>query len=125
MKNFLVQLLITAAAVILAAKVLPGIAVDRFRTALLVALVLSALNFFVKPLIILLTLPVTIFTFGLFLFIINAAMIVLAGRLVTGFRVDSLGWGLLFSLVLSFITYVLELIIEPDYKKNNRDGTGL
>ncbi|MDE3247060.1 MAG: phage holin family protein [Bacteroidota bacterium] len=125
MKNFLVQLLITAAAVILAAKVLPGIAVDRFRTALLVALVLSALNFFVKPLIILLTLPVTIFTFGLFLFIINAAMIVIAGKLVPGFRVDSLGWGLLFSLVLSFITYVLELVIEPDYKKKNRDGTGL
>jgi putative membrane protein len=125
MKNFLVQLLITAAAVILAAKVLPGIAVDRFRTALLVALVLSALNYFVKPLIILLTLPVTIFTLGLFLFVINAAMIVLAGKLVPGFRVDSLGWGLLFSLVLSFITYVLELIIEPDYKKNKRDGTGL
>lgn len=124
MKNFLVQLLITAAAVILAAKVLPGIGVDRFRTALLVALVLSALNFFVKPLIILLTLPVTIFTFGLFLFVINAAMIVLAGKLVPGFRVNSLGWGLLFSLVLSFITYVLELIIEPDYKKKNRDATG-
>lgn len=117
MKNFLIKTLIIAAAVVLASYVLPGVAVDRFTTALLVALVLSLLNFFIKPILIILTLPVTILTLGLFLFVINALIIVLAGKLVSGFRVDSLGWALVFSLLLSFFTYILEVIIEPDYKK--------
>jgi len=117
MKNFLIKTLIVAAAVVLASYILPGVAVDRFTTALLVALVLSLLNFFVKPVLIILTLPVTILTLGLFLFIINAIIIVLAGKLITGFRVDSVWWALLFSLLLSFFTYILEVIIEPDYKK--------
>jgi len=117
MKNFLIKTLIIAAAVVLASYVLPGVAVDRFTTALLVALVLSVLNFFIKPVLIILTLPITILTLGLFLFIINALIIVLAGKLVSGFRVDSIGWALLFSLLLSFFTYILEIIVEPDYKK--------
>ena len=117
MKNFLIQILITAAAVVLASYILPGVAVKEFSTALIVALVLSVLNFFVKPLLVLLTLPITIITLGLFLFIVNALIIVLAGKLVSGFRVDSIWWALLFSLLLSFFTYILEIIIEPDYKK--------
>ena len=117
MKNFLVKTLIIAAAVLLASYVLPGVAVNRFTTAVLVALVLSLLNFFVKPLLILLTLPITLLTLGLFLFIVNALIILLASKLVSGFRVDSIGWALLFSLLLSFFTYVLEIIVEPDYKK--------
>ena len=117
MKNFLIKTLIIAAAVVLASYFLPGVAVDRFTTALLVALVLSVLNFFVKPVLIILTLPVTIITLGLFLFIVNAIIIVFAGKLVAGFRVDSIWWALLFSLLLSFFTYILEIIIEPGYKK--------
>jgi putative membrane protein len=118
MKNFIAKTLITAAAIILSSYILhTGVTIDRFRTALLVAIVLSALNFFVKPLLILITLPVTILTLGLFLFIINAIIIVLAGRLVTGFHVQSLGWALVFSLLLSLFTYLLESIIQPDYRK--------
>jgi len=117
MKNFLIKTLIIAAAVVLASYVLPGVAVNRFTTALLVALVLSLLNYFIRPLLVLLTLPITIVTLGLFLFIVNALIIVLAGKLVAGFRVQSIGWALLFSVLLSFFTYILEIIIEPDYKK--------
>ncbi|MFT3932600.1 MAG: phage holin family protein [Chitinophagaceae bacterium] len=117
MKNFIVKILVIATAVVLSAYILPGVAVHKFTTALIVALVLSVLNYFVKPILIILTLPITIVTLGLFLFIINALIIVLAGKLVSGFRVDSIGWALLFSLVLSFFTFVLEVIIEPDYKK--------
>ena len=117
MKNFLVKTLIIAAAVVLASYVLPGVAVARFTTALLVALVLSLLNFFVKPVLILLTLPITVLTLGLFLFIVNALIILLAGKLVSGFRVDSIWSAFLFSLLLSFFTYILEVIVEPDYKK--------
>ena len=118
MKNFIAKTLITAAAIILSSYILhTGVTIDRFRTALVVALVLSVLNFFVKPLLILITLPVTIITLGLFLFIINAIIIVLAGRLVSGFHVQSLGWALVFSLLLSLFTYLLESIIQPDYRK--------
>jgi putative membrane protein len=120
MKNFIAKTLITAAGVVLASYVLhTGVSVDRFSTALLVALVLSALNFFIRPLLILITLPITVFTLGLFLFIINAVIILLAGKLVSGFKVDSLWQALLFSLLLSLFTYVLEGVIEPDYKKKN------
>jgi putative membrane protein len=117
MKNFLVKTLIIAAAVVLASYVLPGVAVARFTTALMVALILSLLNYFVRPILILLTLPITILTLGLFLFVINAVIIMLAGKLVTGFRVSSVWWALLFSLLLSFFIYILEVIIEPDYRK--------
>jgi putative membrane protein len=112
MKNFIAKTLITAAANLLTSYVLhTGVTIDRFRTALLVALVLSVLNFFVKPLLILITLPITILTLGLFLFIVNAIIIVLAGNLVSGFHVQSLGWALVFSLLLSLFTYLLESII--------------
>jgi len=117
MKNFIIKTLIIAAAVVIASYFLPGVGVKRFTTALMVALVISVLNYFVKPILVILTLPITIITLGLFLFIVNAIIILLAGKLVAGFRVDSLGWALLFSLLLSFFTYILEVIIEPDYKK--------
>ena len=117
MKNFIIKTLIIAAAVVIASYFLPGVGVKRFTTALMVSLVLSVLNYFVKPILVILTLPITIITLGLFLFIVNAIVILLAGKLVAGFRVDSLGWALLFSLLLSFFTYILEVIIEPDYKK--------
>jgi putative membrane protein len=120
MKNFIAKTLITAAAVVLASYVIhTGISVDKFTTALLVALVLSVLNFFVKPLLVLITLPITVLTLGLFLFIINAVIILLAGKLVPGFQVHSLWQALLFSLLLSLFTYVLEGVIQPDYKKKN------
>lgn len=118
MKNFIIKTLITAVAVLLASYLLPGVAIDRFSTALLVALVLAVLNFLVKPLLIILTLPITIITLGLFLFIINAIIIVLAGKLVNGFVVEGIWWALLFSFLLSIFSYILESIIEPDYKKN-------
>jgi putative membrane protein len=117
MKNFIIQTIITAIAVIVVSYILPGVSVNRFTTALLVALVLSVLNFLVKPILVILTLPITIVTLGLFLFIINAVIIVLASKLVTGFRVDTIWWALLSSLLLSIFTSVLETIIEPDYKK--------
>jgi putative membrane protein len=77
------------------------------------AVVLGLLNIFVKPLLIILTLPITIFTFGLFLFVINALIILLAAKFVNGFRVDGFWWALLFSLLLSILTSFL-------YKKSTR-----
>lgn len=108
MKKFLIKLLISTLAIMLTAWLLPGIHIDTFTTALCVALVLALLNILVKPLIVLVTLPVTLLTLGLFLLFINAFIIKLAGNLVDGFYVAGYLHALLFSIALSVITYIME-----------------
>lgn len=106
--EILLQILLSAVAVILAAYILPGIHVRSFLNAIIIALILAFLNAFVGPILILLTIPITVITLGLFLLVINALIIMLAGALVPGFRVDGFWWALLFSIILSIITYLLE-----------------
>lgn len=106
--NFLIRLLISTFAIILSAYILPGVHVDSFLTALVVAAVLAFLNSIVKPVMILLTIPVTIFSFGLFLLFINGFIIVIADKLIDGFEVRSYGWAFLFSVLLWFVTQILE-----------------
>jgi len=101
--NWLIKIMLSSVAVLFSAYLLPGVYVDSFFTAIVVALVLSIVNTFFRPLFILLTLPVTIFTFGLFLLAVNAFMIMLAGNLVDGFRVSGFWSALFFSFVLSFL----------------------
>jgi putative membrane protein len=84
-----------------------GIHIDTFWTALVLAIVLAILNAIVKPILIILTFPITLFTFGLFLFVINAFMILLASKFVQGFKVEGFWWALLFSLLLSILTSLL------------------
>jgi putative membrane protein len=114
--KLLIRILLSALAVVILAKILPGIAVASYWTAILVAVVLSLLNFIVKPILIILTLPVTIFTLGLFLLIINAIIILLADYMVTGFDVDGILWALLFSLLLSLMQSVLFSLLKEDKK---------
>jgi len=80
--------------------------------------VLSFLNVFLKPILVLLTLPFTIFTLGLFLLVINAGIILLTSSLVEGFHVDGFWWALLFSLILSLISSALNSLAEGDREKN-------
>lgn len=87
--------------------VLEGIKFDSFWSAIIVAVVLAILNAIIKPILILLTLPITLVTFGLFLFVINALIILLADKLVSGFSVDGFWWALLFSLLLSLVSSLL------------------
>ena len=105
--NFLLRIVITAIVAFGLSAVMRGVHIDTFWTALVFSLVLAILNALLKPILIILTLPITIFTFGLFLFVINAAIVLLAGNFVNGFRVDSFGWALLFSLLLSILTSIL------------------
>ncbi len=105
--NFLLRIVITAVVAFALSSVLPGIHIDTFWTAIVLSLVLAVLNFLLKPLLIILTLPITILTFGFFLFIINALIVLLASKFVDGFRVRSFGWALLFSLLLSLLTSLL------------------
>jgi len=105
--NFLFRILVTALVAFGLAKLLKGIHVDTYWTALIFALVLAVLNILVKPVLIILTLPLTIITFGLFLFVVNALVVLLASRFVDGFKIDNFWWGLLFALLLSFVSSVL------------------
>lgn len=93
-----------------AAYILPGVTIDGFLTAIILALVLAVLNAVVRPILIFLTIPVTILTLGLFLLVINALIILLADALVAGFDVTGFFAALLFSLVLSVIVAILDMI---------------
>lgn len=108
--GFVIKLLLTGVAAMLAAYILPGVHIDGLISALLFALVLAVLNAIVRPVLVLLTIPVTILTLGLFLLVINAAIILLAGYLVPGFYVAGFLWALIFSLVLSIFTAILDAI---------------
>ena len=116
MKNFIIKTLIIAAAVVIASYFLPGVGVKRFTTALMVALVLSVLNYFVKPILVILTLPITIITLGLFLFVINAVIILIDAHFVHGFKVDGFWWALLFSVLLSLVNSFVHKSILRDNK---------
>ncbi|MGS0525068.1 phage holin family protein [Zobellia nedashkovskayae] len=105
--KLILRVLLSALAVVILSKILPHVFVDNYMTAIIVAIVLSLLNFIVKPILVILTLPVTILTLGLFLLIINAIIILLADNLIDGFRVDGVLWAILFSLLLSFLQSIL------------------
>ncbi|WP_158975618.1 phage holin family protein [Cellulophaga sp. L1A9] len=112
--KFILRILLSAIAVIILSYLLPHVTVDNYYTAIIVAIVLSLLNFIVKPILVILTLPVTILTLGLFLLIINAIIILLASNLIDGFRVDGVLWAILFSLCLSFLQSIFFSLLNDD-----------
>jgi putative membrane protein len=105
--NLLMRIIVTSIVAFGLSYLLEGIKFDSFWTAIIVAIVLAVLNAIIKPILIFLTLPITLLTFGLFLFVINALIILLAERLVRGFTVDGFWWALLFSLLLSLLSSLL------------------
>jgi putative membrane protein len=109
--NWIIRFLLNGLAVVLTAWLLPGVSVDDYGTALIVALVLSVANIIVKPILILLTIPITVMTLGLFLLVINAIIILLADYLVDDFFVDGFWWALLFSLILSVFNSVFDDVV--------------
>lgn len=116
--NGLMRFLISGLSVLIAAYFLPGVHVDHYGYALLVALVLGIVNFLVKPILILFTIPITILTLGLFLLVINALMILLVDYFVTpGFSVDGFWWALGFSLLLSVLNSLFSDITKDKEKK--------
>ncbi len=103
----LAKLVINGLAVLITAYLLSGVRVANFFVAIVVAIVLGVVNTIIKPILILLTLPVNILTLGIFTFIINGAMILLVSEIVPGFTVRNLGWAILFSLTLSIVNFFL------------------
>jgi len=112
--GFIIKVLITAVAAYAAAWLLPGVAINDAKTAIIVALVLALLNTFIKPILVILTIPVTIITLGLFLLVINILIIKWTDSLVGGFTVD--GWlsALLFSLIVSLVTWMLSGLVDKE-----------
>lgn len=110
--KIVMKLLVSSLAVFIAGSILPGVSVDSFITAVLVAVVLGAVNMILRPILVILTLPITIITLGLFAFILNALLVLLVDYLVPGFRVDGFLTALLFSLVLSIISWFLNSLTK-------------
>lgn len=117
--KFIAQLIVSALAVIIVSMVLPGVHVDNAFTALIVAAVLAFLNSIVKPVLVILTIPITVFTLGIFLLVINAGMILLAAKIVEGFHVDGFWVALLFSLLLSLVSSVFNALSGKNEGKEN------
>jgi len=112
MGKFIGKILVTALAALIASHLLPGVDIKNGTSAVLLALVLALLNGFVKPLLVILTIPITIVTLGLFLLIINMLMIKWASVIVSGFYVANWWSAFWFSILLSFVTFLIESLIN-------------
>lgn len=118
MKLIVARILISAVVILFLSWLLPGVEVASSWKAVVVALVLSLINAFIRPLLVFLTLPVTVFTLGMFLFVINACMVLLAARWVEGFRVDGFWWALLFSFLLSILNSWVQSWVLSGHQNN-------
>ena len=108
--KILINLVLSAVAVFIASYLLPGVHVANFTAALIAALVLGIVNAVLKPILLILTLPINLMTLGLFTFVINAVIILFAANIVPGFSVDGFLWALILSIVLAIINSVLHAI---------------
>lgn len=114
--SWLGRILISSLSVMLLSYLLPGIEVTSYLAAILVAIVLSFLNGIVKPILVVLTIPITILSLGLFLLVINAGMVLMADWMLDSFFVRGFWWALLFSFLLSIVNSIL---IKPTQKQEN------
>ncbi|WP_172919871.1 phage holin family protein [Capnocytophaga canis] len=115
--KYIVSLLITSVIIFLLGNVLPGVHITDYFSAILVAFVLSILNVLVKPVLAIISIPITILTLGLFMFVINAVIILLAAQLVEGFKVNGFLGALLFSLCLSLVQSVAQNLLDKQEQR--------
>jgi putative membrane protein len=105
--NFIIKIILSSFSVFLAGWMLNGVYIQNYGTSLLVALVLAILNFILKPILVFLTIPITILTLGFFLLVINAMIALLASNIVDGFYIDGFWWAVGFSIIVSIVNYLL------------------
>lgn len=110
--KFILKILLSAAAVLLIANFLGGVYVENYTVAIIVALILGFLFAFLKPVLVILTLPITIVTLGFFLLVINTIIILLADKLVAGFGVDGFWTAMIFSILLSIVQSFLHSLVK-------------
>ena len=110
--NFVIKWLVATLAIIITAYLLPGVMIDSLWAAFIAALVLGIINVILKPILVILTLPINFLTLGLFTFVINALLVMLASWLVPGFGVDGFLWALWFSIVIAILNFFLNQITK-------------
>lgn len=110
--KLIINLLINGFAVFVVDYLLPGVSIDSYLTAVIVAIGLAFVNSFIKPIVLLFTLPFNVITLGLFTFIINGLMVLLVSSFISGFRVDSFGWAMLFSIVLWGVNFIFNSLTK-------------
>lgn len=110
--QLLINWLVSALAILITAYFLPGVTVGGLVPALIFAVVLGILNIIIKPILLILTLPINILTLGLFTFVINALVIMLASYIVPGFAVAGFLWALLFGIILTLVMSVLNKLVK-------------
>ena len=115
--KLIVRWLLLAAALLLVAYLYPGVSITSFASALIAAFVLGLLNTIVRPLLVLLTLPVTLLTLGLFLFVINGLMFWAAASLLAGFNVSGFTAALIGSVIYSLCGMVIDVAVERLFSK--------
>lgn len=119
--RFLLRIFVSAIAVYFVANFLKGVTLDDYQSAFLVAVALAFLNAIVKPVLQVLTIPITIVTLGLFLLVINAVLILAAERLVPGFHVNGFFTAILFSVCLSILTGILNFLFGVNAEKKREE----
>ena len=119
--RFIIRAIFAAAGLWLAAQFVPGVRVDDAVTLILAAILLGLVNAFVRPVVFVLTLPLTIVTLGLFLLVLNAAMIGLVAVLLSGFEVDGLVSGVLAAIVTGVVSWFGHLLVGDAGRERRRD----
>jgi putative membrane protein len=110
--SFFLKVLVTTFAVVISAYLMPGVSVDSFLTAIIVAFVMGLLNAILKPILVILTLPVTILSLGLFILVINAFIVLITDYFVRGFDVSGFWTAILFSIILTIINWLLSIPVR-------------
>ena len=110
--SFLLKWVLSAVAVIIAAYLLPGVTVDSFWAALIVAAILAIFNAVLRPILVILTIPVTVLTLGLFLLVINAIIVLMTDAIIADFYVSGFWWAVIFSLIISVLGTVFDKVAE-------------
>lgn len=114
MTGFLIRWFVTTMAILLASYLLPGVGAEGFGPAAMAALVLGLLNAFIRPIVLLLTLPINLLTLGLFTFVVNGGLLLVVGAVVQGFVVKGFGWAVLAALFISLVSFLLTVMIHRE-----------
>ena len=107
--KFLIRVILSSFSVIVAGWLLKGVHIEDYLTSILVAFVLAILNVILKPILVCLTIPITLITFGLFLLVINAVIALLASHIVPGFYLEGFWWAIAFSLIVSLLNAIINV----------------
>lgn len=110
--KYILSWFVSALTLFIVTKVLPGFRIDSFQTALLASVIIALVNILVKPILLFVTLPITILTFGLFTFVINAVALLLASSLTPGFKIDGLGTALIASILITIISTFFRSVLS-------------